>query len=111
MFLGKTVYHYNRLMVTNIGSKLSTHILHHPHDTELVSMATTNNRQPQAVFFKITSSLLKLANYSAHGDETLCTCVFHCFHDRQPPTKMPSGTFPYNYFFTSPTCKPCNAWK
>ena len=26
MFLGKTVYHYNRLMVTGIGMKLSTHI-------------------------------------------------------------------------------------
>ena len=63
-------------------------------------MATTNNRQPQAVFFKITSSLLKLANYCAHGDETLCACVFHCFHDNRQQ-KIPSGTFPYNYFFTS----------
>ena len=25
MFLGKTFYHYNRLMVTHIGMKLSTH--------------------------------------------------------------------------------------
>ena len=73
-------------------------------------MATTNNKQPQAVFFKIISSLLKLANYSAHGDETLCACVFHCFHDNRQQ-KMPSGTFPYNYFFTSQTCKPCNSWK
>ena len=75
----------------------------------MVSMATTNNKKPQAVFFKITSLLLKLANYSAHGDETLCAYVFHCFHDNRQQ-KMPSGTFPYNYFFTSQTCKPCNAW-
>ena len=87
-----------------------THILCHPHDTQMVSMATTNNKQPQAVFFKITSSLLKLANYGAHGDETLCAYVFHCFHDNRQE-QMPSGTFPYNYFFTSQTCKPCNAWK
>ena len=86
-----------------------TDILHHPHDTQMVSMATTNNKQPRAVFFKITSSLLKLANYGAHGDETLCAYVFHCFHDNCQQ-KMPSGTFPYNYFFTSQTCKPCNAW-
>ena len=39
-------------------------------------MATTNNKQPQAVFFKITSLLLKLANYGAHGDETLCALYF-----------------------------------
>ena len=58
-------------------------------------MATTNNKQPQAVFFKIPSSLLKLANYGAHGDETLCACVFHCFHNNRQQ-KMPSGTFPYN---------------
>ena len=25
--------------------------------------------------------------------------------------KMASGTFSHNYFFTSQTCKPCNAWK
>ena len=112
MFLGKTVYYYNRLMVTHIGMKFTiyTHILRHPHDTQMVSMATTNNKQPQAVFFNITSSLLKLAYYDAHGDEYLCAYIFHCFHDNRQQ-KMPSGTFPYNYFFTSQTCKPCNAWK
>ena len=45
-----------------------TNILRHPHDIQMVSMATTNNKQPQAVFFKITSSLLKLANYSGTSD-------------------------------------------
>ena len=44
-------------------------------------MATINNKQPQAIFFKITSSLLKLANYSAHGGEALYACVFQGFHD------------------------------
>ena len=90
MFLGKTFYHYNRLMVTHIGMKLSTR---HPHDTQMVSMATTNNNQPQAVFFKITCSLLKLANYGAHGDETLCAYVFHCFHDNHQQ-KCPQALFP-----------------
>ena len=108
MFLGKTVYHYNRQIVAHIGMKLSTHANNvTPHYTQLVSMATTNNKQLQAVFFKITSSLLKLANYGAHGDETLCACVFHCFHDNCQQ-KMSSGTFPY-HFFISQTCKPCNA--
>ena len=58
----------------------------------MVSMATTNNKQPQAVFFKITSLLLKLANYGAHGDETLCAYVFHCFHDNHQQ-KFPQALF------------------
>ena len=53
--------------------------------------------KPQAIFFKTTSSLLKLANCSMHGGETWCacvlytsfthadetwyTCVLHHFHD------------------------------
>ena len=56
-------------------------------------MATTYNEQPQAVFFKITSSLIKLAKYSAHGGETLCACVFHCFHDNHKQ-KFPQELFP-----------------
>ena len=59
----------------------------------MVSMATTNNNQPQEVFFKIISSLLKLANYGAHGDETLCAYVFHCFHDNCQQ-KYPQAIFP-----------------
>ena len=47
----------------------------------------------------ITYSLLKLANYTAHGYET---CVFEHFHDNHEQ-KMASGTFPHNYFFTSQT--------
>ena len=56
-------------------------------------MATTYSRQPQAVFFKITFSFLKLANYGAHGDETLCAIVFHYFHDNREQ-KCPQALFP-----------------
>ena len=63
----------------------------------------------QKWFFPITtSSLFKLANHAMHGRETWYACVFQCFHyDHEQ--KMASGTFCYNYFFTSKTCKPCNA--
>ena len=150
MFLGKTFYHYNRLMVTHIGMKLSTHtyyvtpmthkwfpwqqpttislrkfslksLLHFSnlptmvhmemklcaHTYFIVSITTVNKKFPQALFPITTSSLLKLANYGAHGDETLCAYVFHCFH-YNGQQKIPSGTFPYNYFFTSQTCTPYN---
>ena len=80
-------------MVAHIGLKLSTH-------TYYITSMTLNwfpwqppTTQPQAVFFKITTSLLKLANYGAHGDETLCTCVFHCFHDNRQQ-KCPQALFP-----------------
>ena len=94
MFLGKTVYHYNKLMVTHIGMKLSTHTYYiTPMTPNWFPWQPPQPPQPQAVFFKITSSLLKLANYIAHGDGTLCACVFHCFHDNCQ-RKMPSGNFP-----------------
>ena len=54
-------------------------------------MTTTNNKQPQAVFYRITSSLLKLT--SAHGDETLCVCVFDSFHENCQQ-KCPQALFP-----------------
>ena len=107
MFLGKTVYHYNRLMVAHIGKKLSTH-------TYYITPMTLNwfPWQPPTIDSLRQFSLKSLlpfsnlyTNYSVHGDETLCACVFHCFHDNRQQ-KMPSGTFPYNYFFTSQTCTP-----
>ena len=79
---------------------------HHPHNTQMVSMGTTNNKQPQAVFYKITSSLFKLANTGRWNFVRTYISLFPW----QPSTKIPSVTFPYNYFFTSQTCKPCNAW-
>ena len=63
----------------------------------------------RVLFSIITSSLLKLANHAMHGGETWYACVFQCFHDNHQ--KMTSGSFPYKYFFTSQTCKPCNAWR
>ena len=149
MFLGKIVYHYNRLMVTNIGMKLGTHTYYvipmtlnwfpwQPPRTDslrqfslksllpfsnlptmvhmemklcahvysiVVFMTTINKKCPQALFLITTSSLLKLANHTMHGGETLYACAFKCFHDDYQQ-KMPSGTFPYNYFFTSQTCTP-----
>ena len=51
------------------------YIIHRSHDNN------NNNKWPQALFFKITSSLVKLANCSTHGGETWCTCVLHRFHD------------------------------
>ena len=56
-------------------------------------MATTYNIQPQAVFFKITSSLLKFANYSVHGDETLCAYVFFVSMTTVNK-KLPQALFP-----------------
>ena len=35
-----------------------------------------NNKWPQALFFKITSSLLKLVSCSTHGGETWCAPYF-----------------------------------
>ena len=55
--------------------------------------------------FQCFLHLLKLAHHTMHGGETLYACVFKCFHDDYQQ-KMPSGTFPYNYFFTSQTCTP-----
>ena len=94
MFLGKTVYHYNRLMVTHIGMKLSTHTYYiTPIMLNLFPWQPPTTDSLRPFFFKITSSLLKLANY-AHGNETLCACVFHCFHDnrQQPQALLPITT-------------------
>ena len=153
MFLGKTVYHYNRLMVTHIGMKLSTHtyyvtpmthkwfplqqpttnslrqfslksLLHFSnlptmvhmemklcaHTYFIVSMTTVNKKCPQALFPITTSSLLKLANYAMHGAETWYACVFERFHNNHEQ-KIASGTFSCNYFFTSQTYTPYNAWR
>ena len=56
------------------------------------------------------SSLLKLAKHAMHGCETCYAYVFQRFHDNHEQ-KVPSGTFSCNYFFTSQTCTPHNAWR
>ena len=55
------------------------------------------------IFPTTTSSLLKLAHHTMHGGKTWYTCVFQSFHDVHEQ-KMASGTFSYNYLFTSQTC-------
>ena len=70
-----------------------------------VSMTTTE-KLPRGLFPITTSSLLKLVHRTMHAGETWYACVFQRFHDNHC-----LGHFPYNYFFTSQTCKPCNAWK
>ena len=149
----KIFYHYNRLMVTHIGMKLSTHIYYvtpmpqkrfpwqQPttnslrqfslksllyfsnlptmvhmemklcaHMYFIVSMTTVNKKCQQALFPITTSSLLELANHAMHGAETWYSCVFERFHDNHRQ-KIASGIFSCNYFFTSQTCTPYNAWR
>ena len=75
-----------------------------------VSMTTMNKKLPQALFPVTTSSLLKLAHHTMRGGETWYACVFERFHDNHEQ-KIASGTFSCNYFFTSQTCTPYNAWR
>ena len=152
MFLGKTFYHYNRLMVTHIGMKLSTHtyyvtpmrhkwfpwqqpttislrkfslksLLHFSNLPTMVhmemklartyfivSMTTINKKCPQVLFPITTSSLLKLANHAMDGAETWYACYLSVSM-MTINKKWPQDTFEYNYFFTSQTCTPCNAWR
>ena len=84
--------------------KLCTHVYFS------VSMTTINKKWPRALLPITTSSLLKLAHHAMHGGETLYACVFKCSHDDYQQ-KIPSGTFPYNYFFTSQTCTPSRAYR
>ena len=60
-------------------------------------MATTNNKQLQVVFFKITSSLFKFANYGAHGDET-CAHVYFIVSMTTVNKKCPKALFPITTF-------------
>ena len=54
--------------------KLGTHVY------LSLSMTTINNKLPQALF-PASSSRLKLAHHTMHGDETWCAHVFERFHD------------------------------
>ena len=71
------------------------------HVYSIMSMTTTNKKSPRAIFFKITSSLLKLAQYSTPGGETWYACVYNRFHDNHQ--KIAPGNFLQNYFFTPQT--------
>ena len=78
--LPQAMFDYNRLMVTNIGMKLSTHPTSSPSNTNGFH---GNNQQQSASgsFYKMTYSLLKLPNHTMHGAETWYVCVFERFHD------------------------------
>ena len=144
MFLGKTVYHYNRLMVAHIGMKLSTH-------TYYITPMTPNRfpwQPPPTNSLRqfCSKSLLHFSNLPTmvHMEMKLCAHVYSIlsmttinklllhFSNLQTMQcmelklstyvylgvsmttinkKWPQDTFEYNYFFTSQTCTPYNAWK
>ena len=89
--------------IVHMEMKLCAHVY------SIVSMTTISKKFPQALFPITTSSLLKLANHAMHGSETWYTCI--SVFPWQPLTKIALGTFPNNYFFTSQTCTPYNAWR
>ena len=111
MFLGETIYHYNGLMVTHIGMKLSTHTYYNTPTTLNWfpwQQPTTNSlRQFSLKSFLHFSNLPTIV----HMEMKLCAYVYFIVSMTTVNKKIPSGTFPYNYFFTSQTCKPCNALK
>ena len=149
MFLGKIVYHYNRLMVTHIGMKLSTHtyyitpmtlnwfpwqppktnslrqcslksllpfsnlptMVHMEmklcvHVYSIVSMTTVNKKCPQALF-PITTNLQTVQCMELK----LGTHVYLSVSMTTINKKWPRDTFEHNYFFTSQTCSPYNAYR
>ena len=59
IFFKLLLHSSNLLIVARMEVKLGVHVYY------IVSIT-------QALFFKITSSLIKLANYSTHGGETWC---------------------------------------
>ena len=103
-FFKSLLYFSNLPTMVHMEMKLCAHMYF------IVSMTTVNKECPQALFPVTTSLFLKPANHAMHRSETWYACVFQHFHDNHEQ-KLSLGTFPYNYFFTSQTCKPCNAWK
>ena len=142
MFLSKTVYHYNRLMVKHIRIKLSTHtyyitpmtlnlfpwqppttdslrqfslksLLHFSnlptivhmemklcaHVHFIASMTTVNKKCPQALLPLHFSNLQTMQCMEVK----LGTHVHLSVSMTTINKKISSGTFSYNYFFTSQT--------
>ena len=91
MFLGKTVYHYYRPMVTHIEMKLSTHT-HYvtPPDTQMVSMTTTNNNSLRQF------SLLPFSNLptTVHMEMKLRVHVYSIVSMTTISKKCPQALFP-----------------
>ena len=97
-------------MVAHIGMKLSTH-------TYYITPMTPNlfPWQPPKTDSLRQFSLKSILHFSnlptmLHMEMRLCAHVYFVVSMTTVNKKMPSGTFPHNYFFTSQTCKPCNAW-
>ena len=90
MFLGKTVYHYNRLMVTDIEMKLSTHTLHHPPNTHEFPW------QPYSVRQFSLKSLLYFSNLPTivHMEMKLCAHVHFIVSVTTVNKKCPQALFP-----------------
>ena len=94
----KSLLHFSNLpTIVHMEMKLCAHVYF------IVSMTTVNKKCPQALFPITTSSILKLAHHTMRGGETWYAYVFQSFHDDHEQ-QMASGTFSYNYFFTSQTC-------
>ena len=108
MFLGKIVHHCNRLMVRDIGMKLSTH-------TYYITPMTLNwfPWQPPTINSLWKLSIKSLLHFSdlqtiAHIMVMILTgYMYFVVSMATINIKMASGTFPYKYFFISQTCKQC----
>ena len=94
MFLGKTVYHYNRLMVAHIGMKLSTHTYYITPMTlnwfPWQPPTTDNLRQ-----FPL-KSLLPFSNLPTivHMEMKLCAQVYFIVSMTTVNKKCPQALFP-----------------
>ena len=94
MFLGKTVYHYNRLMVAHIGMKLSTH-------TYYITPMTLNlfPWQPLTTDRLRQFSLKSLLHFSnlptmVHMEMKLCAHVYFIVSMTTVNKKCPQALFP-----------------
>ena len=75
-FFFKLLLHSSNLLsIAHMEVKFCAHVYY------IVSMTTTTTNSLRHLSLKFTSSLLKLANCSTHGDETWCARVLHRFHD------------------------------
>ena len=96
MFLGETVYHYNRLMVTHIGMKLSTH-------SHYITPMTLNwfPWQPPTTNSLRQFSLKSVLHFSnlptiVHMEMKLCAHVYFIVSMTTVNKKCPQALFPIN---------------
>ena len=94
MFLGKTFYHYNRLMVTHIGMKLSTHTYYvtpMTHNWFPWQQPTTNSLGQFSL-----KSLLHFSNLPTmvHMEMKLCAHMYFIVSMTTVNKKCPQALFP-----------------